>query len=46
MIDPRRFESLGNVQFGWLNARHHFSFGHYHDPKRMGWGSIGPSSNR
>jgi hypothetical protein len=40
MIDPRRFDSLGNVRTSWLNARHHFSFGHYYDPKRMGWGSI------
>jgi hypothetical protein len=40
MIDARRFDTLGNVRTDWLNARHHFSFGHYHDPKRMGWGSI------
>jgi redox-sensitive bicupin YhaK (pirin superfamily) len=40
MIDPRRFDSLGNVRTDWLNAHHHFSFGHYHDPSRMGWGSI------
>jgi redox-sensitive bicupin YhaK (pirin superfamily) len=40
MIDPRRFDSLGGVETDWLRARHHFSFGHYHDPARMGWGSI------
>jgi redox-sensitive bicupin YhaK (pirin superfamily) len=40
MIDPRRFDSLGAVQTGWLNAHHHFSFGHYYEPRRMGWGSI------
>ena len=40
MIDPRRFEALGSVQTDWLHARHHFSFGHYHDPDRMGWGTI------
>jgi len=40
MIEPRRFDSLGRVQMGWLDARHHFSFGHYHDPARMGWGKL------
>ena len=40
MIEPRRFASLGDVQTDWLHARHHFSFGHYHDPARMGWGAI------
>lgn len=40
MIDVRKFESLGHANHGWLDARHHFSFASYHDPKRMGWGSI------
>ena len=40
MIDVRKFESLGHANHGWLDARHHFSFANYHDPKRMGWGSI------
>lgn len=40
MIDIRRFESLGAAKFDWLDARHHFSFGHYFDPERMGWGKI------
>ncbi|MEQ8333417.1 pirin family protein [Nisaea sp.] len=40
MIDVRHFDSLGAVQFGWLNAHHHFSFGQYHDPKRMGLGPL------
>ena len=40
MIDKRSFESLGHADHGWLNARHHFSFANYHDPKRMGWGAI------
>ena len=26
--------------FGWLNASHHFSFGQYHDPARMGVGPV------
>ena len=39
-IDRRPFESLGHADHGWLNARHHFSFADYHDPKRMGWGAL------
>jgi redox-sensitive bicupin YhaK (pirin superfamily) len=40
MIDVRKFASLGHADHGWLDARHHFSFAHYHDPNRMGWGRI------
>ena len=40
MIDIRKFESLGHADHGWLDARHHFSFANYYDPKRMGWGRI------
>jgi redox-sensitive bicupin YhaK (pirin superfamily) len=40
MIDIRPFASLGGADFGWLKARHHFSFGRYHDPERMGWGRL------
>lgn len=40
MIDVRPFASLGHADHGWLDARHHFSFANYHDPGRMGWGSI------
>ena len=40
MIDIRSFDSLGHADHGWLDARHHFSFANYYDPKRMGWGSI------
>ncbi|MGH6786411.1 MAG: pirin family protein [Novosphingobium sp.] len=40
MIDIRPFAGLGHADHGWLNARHHFSFADYHDPARMGWGSI------
>ncbi len=39
-IDVRPFASLGAADHGWLDARHHFSFGAYRDPKRMGWGNI------
>ena len=40
MIDHRPFDSLGRFETDWLKARHHFSFGGYHDPSRMGWGSL------
>jgi quercetin 2,3-dioxygenase len=40
MIEKRSFDSLGRFRNDWLNARHHFSFGGYHDPSRMGWGTI------
>ena len=40
MIDVRSFDSLGRFQNEWLNARHHFSFGHYHDEGRMGLGAL------
>ena len=40
MIDVTAFENLGAFRNEWLNARHHFSFGEYHDPKRMGWGAL------
>jgi hypothetical protein len=40
MIDIRPFGTLGRANHGWLNACHHFSFGNYHDPRRMSWGAI------
>jgi redox-sensitive bicupin YhaK (pirin superfamily) len=40
MIQLRSFDSLGAFRNEWLNAHHHFSFGGYHDPKRMGLGGL------
>ena len=40
MIQRRPFDQLGGADHGWLNAKHHFSFASYHDPKRMGWGAL------
>ena len=40
MIERRPFASLGGANHGWLDAKHHFSFAEYHDPKRMGWGPL------
>ena len=40
MIEVRDFGGLGGFRNEWLNARHHFSFGGYRDPKRMGFGRL------
>lgn len=40
MIDIRPFNTLGAADFGWLKARHHFSFGHYRDSSRDHWGNL------
>jgi len=40
MIELRPFDTLGGADHGWLKAKHHFSFARYHDPKRMGHGSL------
>ncbi|MGF1461930.1 MAG: pirin family protein [Maricaulaceae bacterium] len=40
MIEHRPFDSLGRFPNDWLTAPSHFSFSHYHDPARMGWGAL------
>ena len=40
MIEVQSFDRLGRFRNDWLNARHHFSFGGYHDPSRMGFGRL------
>jgi hypothetical protein len=40
MIQLRPFDTLGAFRNEWLNAHHHFSFGGYHDPARMGLGRL------
>jgi redox-sensitive bicupin YhaK (pirin superfamily) len=40
MIELRPYASLGGANHGWLDAKHHFSFGGYYDPERLQWGSI------
>ena len=40
MLTLRRAEERGRSNFGWLDSRHSFSFGHYFDPKHMGFGPL------
>jgi redox-sensitive bicupin YhaK (pirin superfamily) len=40
MISVRPAEERGRANFGWLDSRHSFSFGHYHDPEHMGFGPL------
>jgi len=40
MIDIRRAEERGRTRWEWLDSRHTFSFGDYHDPERMGFRAL------
>jgi redox-sensitive bicupin YhaK (pirin superfamily) len=40
MLTLRRAEERGRANFGWLDSRHSFSFGHYFDEKHMGFGPL------
>lgn len=40
MISIRRANDRGLARFGWLDSRHTFSCGHYHDPRFMGHGPL------
>ena len=35
MIRSRPADDRGHVRLSWLDSRHTFSFGHYHDPQHM-----------
>ena len=40
MIEVKPFAKLGRADHGWLNARHHFSFADYFDPRNVGHGAL------
>lgn len=40
MIKLHPFETLGGAKHGWLDAKHHFSFANYFDPKKMSHGEL------
>ncbi|MEZ4382180.1 MAG: pirin family protein [Nannocystaceae bacterium] len=40
MLTLRPADARGGGRFGWLDTRHTFSFGHYHDPAHMGFRAL------
>lgn len=40
MIKHFPYEQLGRREYGWLDARYHFSFGEYNNPRRMNFGML------
>ncbi len=40
MITVYPYKKLGHANYGWLDARYHFSFANYYDPGRVGFGAL------
>lgn len=40
MLYVRKSADRGHVAFDWLDSKHSFSFGHYHDPRFMGFRAL------
>lgn len=39
-ITVRKSDTRGPTRLDWLDSRHTFSFGHYYDPRHMGFGPL------
>lgn len=40
MLELRKAAARGVANFGWLDSRHTFSFGHYRDPQQVGYSDL------
>lgn len=40
MLTIRPANARGKANFGWLDSNHSFSFGHYYDPRHLGFGPL------
>ncbi len=40
MIEVRKAQDRGVANLGWLDSRHTFSFGNYHDPEQTGFSDL------
>jgi redox-sensitive bicupin YhaK (pirin superfamily) len=40
MLNHLKADERGRADLGWLDSRHSFSFGHYYNPQRMGFGPL------
>lgn len=40
MINIQKYEDLAHAKYRWLDARYHFSFANYYNPKKTGFGVL------